>query len=72
VRDVVAGCPRVEGDEDEGPDMDDFEEEFPVKSPKKPHEPVAFDVYSENGEQPPQKWRTGGHTLSSFTGSGEC
>ncbi|KAG2548577.1 hypothetical protein PVAP13_9KG193600 [Panicum virgatum] len=65
------GCPRVEGDEDDGPEMDDLEEEFPAaKSPgKKPHEPVAFDVYSENGEQPPQRWRTGGQTLSSFTGS---
>ncbi|GJM84766.1 hypothetical protein PR202_ga00468 [Eleusine coracana subsp. coracana] len=67
------GCPRVEGDEDEGPEMDDFEEEFQVKSPaKKPHEPVAFDVYSENGEQPAHKWRTGGQTLSSFTGSSPC
>ena len=72
MHDVVAGCPRVEGDEEEGAEMDDLEEEFPVKSPKKPHEPVAFDVFSENGEQPAQKWRTGGHTLSSFTGSGEC
>ncbi|ONM06037.1 cellulose synthase10 [Zea mays] len=63
------GCPRVEGDEEEGPEMDDFEDEFPAKSPKKPHEPVAFDVYSENGEHPAQKWRTGGQTLSSFTGS---
>ena len=64
----------MEGDEDDGPEMDDLEEEFPAaKSPsnKKPHEPVAFDVYSENGEQPPQRWRTGGQTLSSFTGSGE-
>jgi hypothetical protein len=26
--------------------MDDFEEEFQAKSPKKPHEPVPFDVYS--------------------------
>lgn len=61
----------MEGDEEEGPEMDDFEDEFPAKSPKKPHEPVAFDVYSENGEHPAQKWRTGGQTLSSFTGSGE-
>ena len=64
----------MEGDEDDGPEMDDLEEEFPAaKSPsnKKPHEPVAFDVYSENGEHPPQRWRTGGQTLSSFTGSGE-
>lgn len=63
----------MDGDEEEGAEMDDFEDEFPVvKSPKKPpHEPVAFDVYSENGEPPAQKWRTGGHTLSSFTGSGE-
>ncbi|KAL5223819.1 hypothetical protein ABZP36_010458 [Zizania latifolia] len=65
------GCPRVEGDEDDGADMDDFEEEFQIKSPKqpKPHEPVNFDVYSENGEQPAQKWRPGGPALSSFTGS---
>jgi cellulose synthase A len=64
----------VEGDEEDGAEMDDLDEEFPAvaKSPKKPHEPVAFDVYSENGEQPPQRWRTGGQTLSSFTGSGEC
>ena len=47
----------MEGDEDDGPEMDDLEEEFPAaKSPsKKPHEPVAFDVYSENGEHPPQR-----------------
>uniref|UniRef100_A0A0E0BBH2 Cellulose synthase n=2 Tax=Oryza TaxID=4527 RepID=A0A0E0BBH2_9ORYZ len=65
------GCPRVEGDEDDGGDMDDFEEEFQIKSPtkQKPHEPVNFDVYSENGEQPAQKWRPGGPALSSFTGS---
>uniref|UniRef100_A0A0E0R075 Cellulose synthase n=1 Tax=Oryza rufipogon TaxID=4529 RepID=A0A0E0R075_ORYRU len=66
------GCPRVEGDEDDGGDMDDFEEEFQIKSPTKqkpPHEPVNFDVYSENGEQPAQKWRPGGPALSSFTGS---
>ncbi|KAJ1295263.1 hypothetical protein BS78_01G210200 [Paspalum vaginatum] len=76
------GCPRVEGDEDDGPDMDDFEDEFPAnakaaaaspnkeKPPHHHHDPVAFDVYSENGEPPPaHRWRTGGHTLSSFTGS---
>jgi hypothetical protein len=33
----------VEGDEEEGGEMDDLEEEFQMK---KPHEPVAFDVYS--------------------------
>jgi hypothetical protein len=33
----------VEGDEEDGGDMDDLEEEFQMK---KPHEPVAFDVYS--------------------------
>ncbi|VAH04132.1 unnamed protein product [Triticum turgidum subsp. durum] len=49
--------------------MDDLEDEFQVKSPKKPHEPVPFDVYSENGEQPPQKWRPGGPAMSSFGGS---
>jgi hypothetical protein len=38
-----AGCPRVEGDEEDGAEMDDLEEEFQMK---KPHEPVAFDVYS--------------------------
>uniref|UniRef100_A0A452YD67 Cellulose synthase RING-type zinc finger domain-containing protein n=3 Tax=Aegilops tauschii TaxID=37682 RepID=A0A452YD67_AEGTS len=65
---TVAGCPRVEGDEEDG-DMDDLEDEFQVKSPKKPHEPVPFDVYSENGEQPPQKWRSGGPAMSSFGGS---
>lgn len=62
----------MEGDEDDGGDMDDFEEEFQIKSPTKqkpPHEPVNFDVYSENGEQPAQKWRPGGPALSSFTGS---
>lgn len=39
----------MEGDEDDGGDMDDFEEEFQIKSPTKqkpPHEPVNFDVYS--------------------------
>lgn len=49
----------MEGDEDEGPEMDDFEEEFQIKSPtKKPHEPVAFDVYSVSvtvGDTDPQE-----------------
>ncbi|XP_047063083.1 cellulose synthase A catalytic subunit 7 [UDP-forming]-like [Lolium rigidum] len=62
------GCPRADGDEEDG-EMDDFEEDFQAKSPKKPHEPVPFDVYSENGEQPPQKWRPGGPAMSSFGGS---
>lgn len=33
----------MEGDEEDGGEMDDLEEEFQMK---KPHEPVAFDVYS--------------------------
>lgn len=42
----LRGSPRVEGDEEDA-DMDDFEEEFQAKSPKKAaHEPAPFDVYS--------------------------
>nr|CAB3499427.1 unnamed protein product [Digitaria exilis] len=49
------GCPRVEGDEDEGPEMDDFEEEFPVaKSPKKPHEP---DLEAEREMEGSMEWK---------------
>lgn len=38
----------VEGDEDEGVEMDDFDEEFPVKSPNKSpdHNQLRFDVNS--------------------------
>lgn len=45
---IEAGCPRVEGDEDEGVDMDDFDEEFQVKSPNKSsdHNQLRFDVIS--------------------------
>ncbi|CAL9091128.1 unnamed protein product [Musa textilis] len=63
------GCPRVEGDDDDGVEMDDFEEEFQIKSPKKsPDDHQRFDANSENGERV-QPWRPSGHTLSSFAGS---
>ncbi|KAJ8505309.1 hypothetical protein OPV22_006195 [Ensete ventricosum] len=63
------GCPRVEGDDDDGVEMDDFEEEFQTKSPKKtPDDRQRFDANSENGERV-QPWRPTGHTLSSFAGS---
>ncbi|THU66536.1 hypothetical protein C4D60_Mb05t15180 [Musa balbisiana] len=63
------GCPRVEGDDDDGVEMDDFEEEFQIKSPKKsPNDHQRFDANSENGERV-QPWRPSGHTLSSFAGS---
>ncbi|CAL9160609.1 unnamed protein product [Musa hybrid cultivar] len=63
------GCPRVEGDDDDGVEMDDFEEEFQIKSPKKsPDDHQRFDANSENGERV-QPWRPSAHTLSSFAGS---
>ncbi|CAL9044830.1 unnamed protein product [Musa banksii] len=63
------GCPRVEGDDDDGVEMDDFEEEFQIKSPKKsPDDHQRFDANSENGERE-QPWRPSAHTLSSFAGS---
>ncbi|CAL9101584.1 unnamed protein product, partial [Musa acuminata var. zebrina] len=63
------GCPRVEGDDDDGVEMDDFEEEFQIKSPKKsPDDHQRFDANSENGERV-QPWRPSGRTLSSFAGS---
>nr|XP_010934249.1 cellulose synthase A catalytic subunit 7 [UDP-forming] [Elaeis guineensis] len=60
------GCPRIEGDEDDGADMDDFEDEFQLKSPKKSQENHRFDLNSENGDRM-QQWRPNG--LSSFAGS---
>ncbi|XP_042412956.1 cellulose synthase A catalytic subunit 7 [UDP-forming]-like [Zingiber officinale] len=67
------GCARVEGDEDdEGVHMDDFDEEFQVKSPpnKSPdHNQFRFDVNSENGEERAQAWRPNERNLSSFAGS---
>ncbi|KAG6493386.1 hypothetical protein ZIOFF_048369 [Zingiber officinale] len=66
-------CARVEGDEDdEGVHMDDFDEEFQVKSPpnKSPdHNQFRFDVNSENGEERAQAWRPNERNLSSFAGS---
>ncbi|XP_073001303.1 cellulose synthase A catalytic subunit 7 [UDP-forming] [Typha latifolia] len=63
------GCPRVEGDEDEGAEMDDFEDEFQIKSPRKIHSHHRFDLNSENGEQVVQQRRHNGSALSSFAGS---
>ncbi|THU74470.1 hypothetical protein C4D60_Mb04t33710 [Musa balbisiana] len=62
------GCPRVEGDDDDGVDMDDFEDEFQIKSPKMSPDNPRFDVNSENGERA-QPWRPNGHILSSFAAS---
>ncbi|RWV82318.1 hypothetical protein GW17_00056191 [Ensete ventricosum] len=43
----LSSCPRVEGDDDDGVEMDDFEEEFQTKSPKKtPDDRQRFDANS--------------------------
>ncbi|KAH7691046.1 Cellulose synthase (UDP-forming) protein [Dioscorea alata] len=57
------GCARVEGDEDDAADLDDFEDEFQIKSPKK-----AQDFNSENGEQT-QQWPPHRPAFSSIAGS---
>ncbi|URD95256.1 cellulose synthase A catalytic subunit [Musa troglodytarum] len=60
--------PRVEGDDGGGVDMDDVEEEFPIKSPKRSPDNPRFDVNSETGERA-KPWRPNGHTLSFFAGN---
>ncbi|KAJ3682391.1 hypothetical protein LUZ60_014964 [Juncus effusus] len=67
------GIARVEGDGEDGAEMDDFNDEFQIiKSPKKAQENRPADLTSENGEHStataPQ-WRPGGPTFSSFSGS---
>ncbi|KAJ0967529.1 hypothetical protein J5N97_024446 [Dioscorea zingiberensis] len=57
------GCARVEGDGDDAADMDDFEDEFQIKSPKK-----TQDFHSENGEQT-QQWPPHRPAFSSIAGS---
>ncbi|KAJ1693997.1 hypothetical protein LUZ63_010695 [Rhynchospora breviuscula] len=68
------GSSRVVGDEEDGADMDDFEDEFKIKSPRKAEENRPSDLNSvlserENGEHLAPQWRPGGRTLSSFSGS---
>jgi hypothetical protein len=43
---IFTGCPRVTGDEDDGADMDDFVDEFKIKSPGKAEENRPSDLNS--------------------------
>lgn len=42
---MISGCARVEGDEDDAADMDDFEDEFQIKSPKKAQDFNSVYIY---------------------------
>ncbi|KAK9265851.1 hypothetical protein L1049_027084 [Liquidambar formosana] len=63
------GCPRVAGDNDDNLDIDDFDEEFQIKSPPDAREERNIFANSENGDYNQQHRHPNGPAFSSMAGS---